>query len=85
MCYVILGLSRGLGSVPVNPRQKLIPGVALMVCVGTFWGQGFFPISGAGAVLEEFWLAFPHLEGVIWRVIWPFFPIWGGQFGVIWG
>ena len=85
MGYVILGPSRGLGSVSVNPRQKLTPGVALMVYVGAFWGQGFLPISGEGAVLEEFWLVLPHLEGAIWRVTWHFVsPIWGAIWGVIW-
>ena len=52
-----------------------------------------------GAVLGNFWLAFPHLEGAVWGVIWFFFPylggnlggdlpglphIWGAKLGVIW-
>ena len=75
----------GSGKCPVNPRQKLTPGVALMVYVGAFWGQGFFLVSQGGAVLGEFWLAFPHLEGAIWRVTWHCFSLFGGQFGANWG
>ena len=64
MGYVILGLSRGLGSVSVNPRQKLTPGLALLVYVGAFWGQGlFFSYFGGGSSFEGILVGVPPFRG----------------------